>query len=235
MEVTMSPSAQNPKSRQPEAAPPVVDREAFDTALEQQVTLDKEVTHASDRAAAARRRLPMVQVEDYEFIGEDGPIRLSELFGQHYMLLVQNVMYGKDWDGCCPSCTWGVDNLPANMGRLDDEVIAFAMISEAPIEKLAAWRRDHGWPHTWVSSRGTGYAEEWGWTLTCPDGSYSGPVPGFSYYLKRDGNVYLTYATTARGTEATMPTAHIMDRTCYGRQQDFEDSPEGWPQYPTYG
>lgn len=46
---------------------------------------------------------------------------------------------------------------------------------------------------------------------------------------------YLTYMTTARGTEAILPTAHIMDRTCYGRQQDWEDSPEGWPQYPTYG
>jgi predicted dithiol-disulfide oxidoreductase (DUF899 family) len=46
---------------------------------------------------------------------------------------------------------------------------------------------------------------------------------------------FLTYMTTARGTEAILPVGHILDRTCYGRQQDWEDSPEGWPQYPTYG
>ena len=60
-------------------------------------------------------------------------------------------------------------------------------------------------------------------------------LPGYSYYLLRDGKPYLTYATTARGTEAILPVAHIMDRTAYGRQQDWEDSPQGWPQYPTYG
>ena len=62
-----------------------------------------------------------------------------------------------------------------------------------------------------------------------------GPVPGYSYYLLKDGEIYLTYTATARGTEAHVTLAAIMDRTCYGRQQDWEDSPDGWPQYPTYG
>lgn len=219
----------------PSHAPEVVDREAFTTALERQVVLDKDVTRASDRAAAARRRLPMVEVQDYEFTGENGPVRLSELFEDRYLLLVQNVMFGHDWDTGCPSCTWAVDNLPAGMARLQDEGIAFAMISEAPVEKLAAYREERGWPHRWVSSAGTGYHDEWGWTLTDADGGYSGPVPGYSYYLLRDGRVFLTYETRARGTEAILPTSQIMDRTVYGRQQDWEDSPEGWPQYPTYG
>ncbi|MGO3315264.1 MAG: DUF899 family protein [Brachybacterium tyrofermentans] len=225
----------SPKAHQPAAAPPVVGREEFEKALETQVIAEKEVTRANDRAAAARRRLPMVEVPDYEFTGEDGPVRLSELFAGRYLLLVQNVMYGSDWDEGCPSCTWAVDNLPANTGRMDEEEISFAMISEAPIDKLRAWRAKQGWPHTWVSSAGTGYHEDWGWTLTSEDGSYSGPVPGYSYFLLRDGKVYLTYATYARGTEAILPVAHIMDRTVYGRQQDWEDSPAGWPQYPTYG
>ncbi len=60
-------------------------------------------------------------------------------------------------------------------------------------------------------------------------------MPGYSYYLKKDGRVFLTYMTRQRGTEAILPIAHIKDRTVYGRQQDFEDSPAGWPQYPTYG
>lgn len=224
-----------PKAHQPAAAPPVVGREEFEKALAAQVVLEKEVTRANDRASAARRRLPMVEVPDYEFTGEDGPIHLSELFAGRYLLLVQNVMYGTDWDEGCPSCSWAVDNLPATMGRMDEEEISFAMISEGPIDKLRAWREQQGWPHTWVSSAGTGYHGDWGWTLTTEDGGYSGPVPGYSYYLLHDGKVYLTYATYARGTEAILPVAHVMDRTVYGRQQDWEDSPAGWPQYPTYG
>lgn len=223
------------KASLPAAAPPVVDRADFEEALAAQVVLDKEVTRASDRAAAARRRLPMVAVEDYTFTGEDGPVRLSELFDGHYQLLVQNVMFGPGWDEVCPSCSWAVDNLPASPQRLDDEGIAFAMISEAPVEELAASRRRKGWEHRWVSSSGTTYHTDWDWTLTSQNGGYTGPVPGYSYSLLRDGGVYLTYATRARGTEAILPVAQIMDRTAYGRQQDWEDSPADWPQYPTYG
>lgn len=222
------------KTDQPDAAPAVVQRAEFDQALERQVAAEKEVTRHNDRVSAARRRLPMVEVRDYEFTGPDGPVRLSELFGDKYLLLVQNVMFGPDWDAGCPSCTWAVDNLPAQMQRLADEEIAFAMVSQAPIEKLERWRAERGWQHRWVSSFDTTYHHDWGWTRV-DDNGQEGQLPGYSYYLLKDGAVYLTYMTTARGTEAILPVAHIMDRTVYGRQQQWEDSPAGWPQGPTYG
>lgn len=218
----------------PSAAPEVVDRARFDAALATQVEAEKEVTRHADRVSASRRRLPMVEVEDYVFAGPDGPVRLTELFGDRYLLLVQNVMYAPDWDEGCSSCTWAVDNLPADMQRLTDEGIAFAMVSQAPVDKLEAWRVAHGWPHRWVSSYDTTYHTDWGWTRT-DDSGQEGQLPGYSYYLLRDGRPYLTYMTTARGTEAILPVAHVMDRTVYGRQQDWEDSPPGWPQFPTYG
>lgn len=226
--------AAQPKLNQPDAAPPVVGRDAFDAALAQQVAREKEVTRHNDRVSAERRRLPMVEVENYTFEGPGGPVKLTDLFGEHYLLLVQNVMFGPDWEAGCPSCTWAVDNLPANMGRLTENGIAFALISQAPIDKLEAWREKNGWPHLWVSSHDTSYHYDWGWTRTNDQGE-EGQLPGYSYYLLKDSVPYLTYMTTARGTEAILPTAHIMDRTIYGRQQDWEDSPEGWPQYPTYG
>jgi predicted dithiol-disulfide oxidoreductase (DUF899 family) len=222
------------KHDQPAVAPPVVDRAAFDAALAEQVGREKEVTRHGDRVSAARRRLPRVEVEDYAFTGPDGPVRLTELFGDGYLLLVQNVMFDPGWDEGCPSCTWAVDNLPANMGRLAEEGIAFAMVSQAPVEKLEKWRAQRGWDHRWVSSFDTTYHHDWGWTQT-DDSGQEGQLPGYSYYLLEAGTPYLTYMTTARGTEAILPVAHIMDRTCYGRQQDWEDSPAGWPQYPTYG
>lgn len=219
---------------QPLAAPDVVDRARFEVALARQVVAEKEVTRHNDRVAAARRRLPMVEVQDHTFTGPDGPIRLTDLFGDTYLLLVQNVMFGPDWDQGCPSCTWAVDNLPANMRRLSDEGIAFAMISHAPIEKLENWRARCGWDHLWVSSADTTYHYDWGWTRTDDKGEEYW-MPGYSYYLRKDGKPYLTYMTDKRGTEAILPVAHIMDRTVYGRQQDWEDSPRGWPRYPTYG
>ena len=222
------------KLDQPTTAPRVVDRAAFDQALAAQIAEEKEVTRHNDRVSAQRRRLPMVEVEDYTFAGPDGPVRLTELFGDKYLLMVQNVMFDPSWDEGCPSCTWAVDNLPANMERLNDEAIAFAMISQAPVDKLENWRAKRKWAHQWVSSNGTSYHYDWGWTKTNEKGE-EGQQPGYSYYLLKDGKPFLTYMTTARGTEAILPVAHIMDRTVYGRQQDWEDSPEGWPQQPTYG
>ena len=176
----------------------------------------------------------MVEVDDYRFTGPDGPVRLSELFGDASLLLVQNVMFDPSWTDGCPSCTWAVDTLPARMERLTERGISFAMVSQAPIEKLEAWREKRGWDHRWVSSSETTYHHDWGWTRTDEQGE-EGQLPGYSYYLLRDGTPFLTYMTTARGTEAILPVAHIMDRTVYGRKQDWEDSPEGWPQEPTYG
>jgi predicted dithiol-disulfide oxidoreductase (DUF899 family) len=233
-EATTSTAPTTDKHQPPAAAPGVVGRAAFDAALAEQVAREKEVTRLDDRVSAARRRLPMVEVQNYTFAGPEGPVSLVDLFAGHYLLLVQNVMYDPGWDEGCPSCTWAVDNLPADMTRLSDEGIAFAMISQAPVEKLERWRAARGWDHRWVSSFATTYHGDWGWTQTDDQGR-EGQQPGYSYYLLKDGVPYLTYMTVARGTEAILPTAHIMDRTCYGRQQEWEDSPSGWPQFPTYG
>ncbi len=75
---------------------------------------------------------------------------------------------------------------------------------------------------------------DWGWTQTEENGEER-QLPGYSYYLRKDGKPYLTYMSTAGGTEAILPVAHIMDRSVYGRQQDWEDTPRCWPQEPTYG
>jgi predicted dithiol-disulfide oxidoreductase (DUF899 family) len=133
------------KFEQPKANPAIADRDTFNAALSEQVEREKEVTHHNDRVSAARRRLPMVEVSDYRFEGPDGPIALTEMFDGRYLLMVQNFMFDPGWDEGCRSCTWSVDNLPANMGRLHDEGISFAMISQAPIERLESWRSQRGW------------------------------------------------------------------------------------------
>lgn len=210
------------------ATPEIVDRETFDAALARQVKHEKGLTRLGDAVSAMRRRLPMAEIADYAFDGPNGKVGLGDLFGPHEMLLLQSYMFGPEWETGCPSCAWSVDNLPANMGRLADEGIAYAIVSQAPVEKLEALREAKGWDHTWVSSFDTTFHYDWNWTTRDEDGNES-PQPGYSYLLRRDGKLYVTYVTRARGTEAILPVAHIMDRTVYGRQQAWEDSPAGWP------
>ncbi len=213
------------------ATPPVVERDDYERALAEQVEMEKELTHFGDRVSARRRRLPMTPVDDYEFADSDGPVRLSELFGHCSQLVVQSFMFHPEWDEGCPSCTWAVNNMPEDLGELlAPKDVRFAMVSRAPIDKLRAWSRRQGWDHlSWVSSAGNSFNTDWGWTVEGQD------QPGYSYLLRTDDGIFLTYVTRRRGTEAILPVAAIWDRTVYGRQQDFEDSPAGWPQEPTYG
>ncbi|WP_341253831.1 DUF899 family protein [Euzebya pacifica] len=213
------------------ATPPVVGRDDYERTLAQQVEVEKELTRFGDRVSARRRRLPMTPIEDYRFVGVDGPVRLDDLFGDRSQLVLQSFMFHPDWDDGCPSCTWAADNMPRDLDRLlAPRSVAFAMVSRARIEKLQAWRQRRGWDHlVWVSSAETTFNTDWGWTVDEQD------QPGYSYMLRTDDGIFLTYRTQRRGTEAHLPVAAIWDRTVYGRQQDYEDSPQGWPQDPTYG
>lgn len=211
--------------------PPVLGREEYEQALAQQIEVEKELTHFGDRISARRRRLPMTPIDNYAFAGDDGEVRLSALFGEHTQLVLQSFMFHPDWDKGCPSCTWAADNMPHDLNELlAPASVAFAMVSRSPFDKLRAWSERQGWDHlTWVSSAGNSFNTDWGWTVDGQD------QPGYSYLLRTDDGIFLTYRTARRGTEAILPVAAIWDRTVYGRQQDFEDSPEGWPQRPTYG
>lgn len=213
------------------SAPHVVEREDFEQALGYQVELEKELTRFSDRVSARRRRLPMTPIDDYVFEGDAGPVRLSELFDGHPQLVLQSFMFHPDWGEGCPSCTWAANNMPADLSELlAPNGVAFAMVSRAPLGKLRAWSERQGWDHlTWVSSGDNSFNSDWGWTDDGED------RPGYSYLLRTDDGIFLTYRTERRGTESILPVAAIWDRTVYGRQQDFENSPAGWPQRPTYG
>ncbi len=213
------------------ATPEIAERTAFEQALAQQVEVEKELTRFGDRVSARRRRLPMTSIDDYEFAGPDGPVSLSELFGEHPQLVVQSFMFHPEWDEGCPSCTWAATNLPRALDELlAPKGVAFAMVSRAPLASLLAWQEEHDLGHlTWVSSADNSFNTDWGWTV------YGHDQPGYSYLLRTDDGTFLTYRTERRGTEAILPVAAIWDRTVYGRQQDYEQSPPGWPQLPTYG
>jgi predicted dithiol-disulfide oxidoreductase (DUF899 family) len=186
---------------------------------------EKELTRALDAVAARRRRLPMVEFDNerYVFDTPDGPKHLLDFFGDQQQLVVYQFM-DRGPDEFCPGCTHFTNNV-SDLGTLSENGVAWVTVSEMPLAQIQAYAARKGWTVPFVSSRGTTFAADCG-----SDGGFMLTV------FLRDGNhVYRTYSATARGVDRLLFVNNILDLAPYGRQEDWEDSPPGWPQHPTYG
>lgn len=215
---------------------------------------EKALTKELDRLRAERRRLPMVRItKDYVFDGPDGTRSLLELFAGRRQLIVYHFMFDPAWERGCPGCTGFVDSL-GELSMLGQRDTRFVVISRAPFGKLAAYKAAKGWNIPWYSSFGSDFNHDFHVTLdeaVAPveynyrdkaqlealngSGMTSGEAPGLSVFFRLDDEVFHTYSTYGRGVESLTDAYPLLDVTPYGRQEDFEDSPPGWPQKPTYG
>ncbi|HEX9833499.1 MAG TPA: DUF899 family protein, partial [Mycobacterium sp.] len=133
------------------ALPPVVDRQTWQTALDDLRKREKAATRELDAIAAQRRRLPMVEMPDYTLIGETGPIRLADVFEGKSQLIVYNHMWedGAEWQcGGCTSLTSQWDRL----GFLDNYDARFVIVTNGPIAEALAYRDKVGNKMEWYSS-----------------------------------------------------------------------------------
>jgi predicted dithiol-disulfide oxidoreductase (DUF899 family) len=207
------------------AMPPVVSAEEWQQARDELLVAEKEATRALDALAARRRRLPMKRLaNDYVFDGPDGKVTLLDLFQGRRQLVVYQFMDAGP-GAYCPGCTWFTNAIPAKaVDTLADWDVSWATVSDMPLDQIEPYKKEMGWTMPFVSSRGTTFADDCG-------------VIGFQLsVLLRDGDdVYLTYATMSRGVDRMIFVHNVLELTPYGRQQDWEDSPAGWPQRPTYG
>jgi predicted dithiol-disulfide oxidoreductase (DUF899 family) len=206
------------------ALPPVVSAQEWQQAREDLLAEEKELTRALDRLAARRRRLPAVVVDAaYSFEGPDGTRSLLDLFeGQQQLAVYQFMDNGPD--AFCPGCTHltaNVTDLPA----LVEGGVAWATVSDMPLEQMAGYWAQQGWDVPYYSSRGTSFSADMG----------SGGGFLLSVFLRDGDTVYRTYSTTQRGVDRILFVNNILDLAPYGRQESWEDSPEGYPQHPTYG
>lgn len=215
---------------------------------------EKEVSRQRDQVAAERRRLPMVRVaRDYVFDGAEGKRHLGELFENRIQLVVYHFMFDPAWEKGCPRCTGFVDAL-GDLSMLAERNTSFALLSRAPFEKLAAYRRQRGWNRPWYSSFGNEFNYDFHATLDEnvrpieynfrsnaeivaqePGAITTGEAHGLSVFFRLDDEIYHTYSAYARGVEGLTDAYNLLDVTPYGRQEDWENSPAGWPQRPTYG
>jgi predicted dithiol-disulfide oxidoreductase (DUF899 family) len=233
--------------------PKIVSRDEWLAERKTLLLREKELTKQQDRVAAERRRLPMVKIDkDYVFDGPSGKVRLLDLFGDCHQLVIYHFMFAPDWDKGCMGCTGFVDSL-GNLSMLNERDTTFALISRAPLEKLDAYKSLKGWRVPWYSSFGSDFNYDFHATLDekiAPieynykskaelverrgTDDLAGEDHGLSVFFRIGDDVYHAYSTYGRGTERLTDTYGLLDVTPYGRQEDFEDSPEGWPQKPTY-
>lgn len=208
--------------------PRIVDADEWADARRVLLQQEKALTRMKDSVAALRRRMPVVEVTtDYVFEGPDGPVRLLDLFGDQPQLIIQHFMFGEDWAEGCDGCSMMADHI-GPLSHLQARRTAFAMVSRAPLAKLIPFRERMGWDLPWVSSGATSFNEDFGAT-------YEGEErQAISVFVRRGERIFHSWSTFARGEEPFMLVFDLLDLTPYGRQESWENSPEGWPQEPPY-
>ena len=223
-------------------------REEWAAAREELLTREKEHTRLGDELARQRRELPWVRVEkEYRLDTDDGPRTLAELFDGRSQLLIYHFMFGPSYEAGCPINSSIADSVNGLLPHLNAHDVTVLFVSQAPVEKLRAYKRRMGWDFPWASSANSefnldlGYSsseeETRAWVAqslgTLPpiverNASASGTdvvgylteSPGFTAFVQEDGVVFQTYQTGWRGLEFLMGYYPILDRAPKGRDED---------------
>jgi predicted dithiol-disulfide oxidoreductase (DUF899 family) len=214
-----------PTSSEP-GMPEVVDRPAFQAQVDALRVREKAHTHEGDAIAAARRRLPMVRVDGATpLVTDHGETTLLEAFEGRRLLIAYYFMWyaGRPASKQCEGCTFFTSQV-RELSNLHARDVTYATFCQGPFDESARYRDFMGWELPWYA---------------VPESSLetllAGRPPYKMYlicYLRRGSEVFETYWTTRRGVEAMDNNYRLLDLTLYGRQQDWEDSPPGWPQEP---
>ena len=214
--------------------PPIVPPQEWDAARQELLVKEKELTRARDALAAQRRRMPRMAVEkDYLFDGPDGPATLHDLFEGRRQLVVYRFFFQPDVDGWpdkgCPGCSLMADQV-GHLAHLNARDTTLVFVSRAEQENIARLKKRMGWDVPWYSITDSFDADfgvdEWHGTnafLRVTDGTE-----------EPDGQIFRTYFIDNRGDEGMGTTWAYLDITALGRQEDWEDSPQGYPQTAPY-
>jgi predicted dithiol-disulfide oxidoreductase (DUF899 family) len=202
--------------------PAVVDRDRWQAQLDELLVREKAHTREGDAIAAARRRLPMVEVDpSIPLIGQHGPVPLIDVFEGRRQLIAYFHMWhdGQPAEGQCEGCTF-FNGQVLELSYLHSRDVTFATFSEGAYPESAAYRRFMGYEMPWYSARDSAdalLAGRWFGMQVC--------------YLRDAGQVFETYWSSGRAAEAWAPSYGLLDMTVFGRQETWENSPEGWPQH----
>jgi predicted dithiol-disulfide oxidoreductase (DUF899 family) len=226
-------------------------REEWQTARDELLAREKELTHRNDDLARQRRELPWVPVEkEYSFETAAGTKSLAELFEGRSQLLIYHFMFGPAYEAGCPVCSSIADNIDGNVVHLGARDVTMICVSRAPLANLQAYKQRMGWSFEWASSHGSDFNFDFGFSYTDDEvrsflangpppvivqvaaacgtdpAGYMTEGPGLSALSPACGVVHHTHATTARGLEPLMGYYGLLDRAPTGRNEG--DPPEFW-------
>jgi predicted dithiol-disulfide oxidoreductase (DUF899 family) len=207
-------------------APKIVDRKAFQAELDALRVQEKAHMRAGDAIAAARRRLPMVEVDGATpLISERGAVTLLDAFEGRRMLIAYYFMWhaGHPAPEQCEGCSFYTSQV-RELSFIHSRDVTYATFCQGPYEESARYRDFMGWEMPWYSIQGVSL-----------DTLLVGRRVGMMHivcYLRQGSRVFETYWTTRRGVEAMDNSYRLLDLTVYGRQERWEDSPAGWPKQP---
>ncbi len=209
----------------PQVLPPIVDADTWRQQLDELRRREKAATRELDAIAAQRRRLPMVALPDYTLQGEDGPVRLVDVFAGRHQLITYHHMWspGAEWQ--CGGCT-GFTSQFTRLDFLSAYDARFVIVTQGPIEEALAYREVVGNRMTWYSTADSSFGAD----VDAPAGGGF----GVNVFLRDGDSVYRTWHTAGRGTEQLSHSFPLIDLLPWGRQEPWQDSPDGWPQSQTY-
>ncbi len=202
-------------------------------ARKQLLAKEKEFTRLRDELSRQRREMPWEKIDKkYVFEGANGKETLADLFDGRSQLIVYHFMFGPGWKEGCPSCSFLADSFDGATIHMAQRDTSFIAISRATLPEIEAFKKRMGWEFKWVSSNGsdfnydyqvsTGNGEKadspvyYNYTLTQFP---SDERPGLSVFFKKDGDVFHTYSTYARGLDILLPTYNWLDMTAKGRDE----------------
>src|SRR6266436_8112388 len=207
----------------------IVSPPEWEAARQQLLVKEKELTRARDALAAERRRMPWLAVEkEYEFDGPKGEASLLDLFDDRRQLIVYRAFFEPGVSGwpkhACIGCSMVADQV-AHVAHLNARDTSLAFVSRAPQAEIHGLKERMGW-------------ELIPWYTITDDFDKDFGVDewhGTNAFVRDGERIYRTYFVDLRGDEAMGSTWSYLDVTALGRQEEWEDSPEGYPQSPPYG
>jgi predicted dithiol-disulfide oxidoreductase (DUF899 family) len=223
------PAIPSPSMCEPLGELKVVSKGDWKAARDELVEEEKAHMKARDRLIAKRRQLPVTEVDtDYRFIGPNGDTDLLGLFQGRRQLIIYRFFYAPDvenWpDGACSGCSMFADTVahPAHMAARDTTLV---FVTAAPVDHIERLRKRMGWGHIPFYS--------------LPDGRFSKDFDvedlfGLNVFIQKDGRVYRTFFLNGRGIEEIGSVFSFLDMTLLGRQEKWQDAPEGWPKGDPY-
>ena len=202
---------------------PIVGEQEWQEARDAMLVKEKEHMRAGDALAAQRRRMPRVLVEkDYEFEGPDGKVSLLDMFEGRRQLIVYRFFYEPGVDGWpekgCHGCSMMADKT-GKLVHLNARDVTFANASRAPQENIRQLQEKMGWQQIpWYT-----ITDDWDKDFGVDEWHAT------NVFLRVGDRVYRTYVIDGRGDETLGTVFSYMDIAPLGRQEEWQDLPEGYP------